>query len=360
MENNFSSSIRKILLADDSITIQKVVNLTFADEGVDVITVSDGDTAMEKFAEEKPDLVLADINMPGLDGYRICEKIKQNSETKGIPVILLVGSFEPFSEEEARRVGADDFLTKPFQSIRQLVNKVSDLLDSKTEEEVFASLDTGAPTPVNSFEDTLKMHQPDMPEDDFGDAGMDDEMIQTAQVGSLPIDEAKKFESAPVDESLLEEVDFNALKQPYNSPAPSANFENETDWAKTQPLSKKDLEEIPDVLPNAEAEGFEEKNNADFSNQDETLNEFSQPAIASDLDFDDFNLLDFPQPERQGNFSSDSEFTGKESEADSAKPIENLSPAMIDAIADKVVEKLSGKVIKKIVREVVAQMEKKK
>lgn len=88
MENNFSSSIRKILLADDSVTIQKVVNLTFADEGVDVITVSDGDAAMEKFVEEKPDLVLADVNMPGLDGYRICEKIKQNSATKDIPVIL--------------------------------------------------------------------------------------------------------------------------------------------------------------------------------------------------------------------------------------------------------------------------------
>lgn len=365
MENNFSSSIRKILLADDSVTIQKVVNLTFADEGVDVITVSDGDAAMEKFVEEKPDLVLADVNMPGLDGYRICEKIKQNSATKDIPVILLVGSFEPFSEEEARRVGADDFLTKPFQSIRQLVNKVSDLLDSKTEEEVFASLDITAPTPVNSFDDTLKMHQPDVPEDNFGDSGMDDEMIQTAQVGSLPIDEAKKYESAPVDESLLEEVDFNALKQPYNSPAPSAKFENETDWAKTQPLSKKDLEEISDVFPNADAEQFDEEveeNEAVFSSQDENSNEIASPAIASDLDFDDFNLLDFPQPERKGNFT-ETDFSSeaqKESEADSTKQIENLSPAMIDAIAEKVVEKLSGKVIKKIVREVVAQMEKKK
>ncbi len=92
---------RKLLLADDSITIQKVVNLTFADEGIEVITASDGDTAMKKFVEATPDLVMADVNMPGLDGYRICEMIKQDDETKQIPVILLVGSFEPFDEEEA-------------------------------------------------------------------------------------------------------------------------------------------------------------------------------------------------------------------------------------------------------------------
>jgi CheY-like chemotaxis protein len=123
---------RRLLLADDSTTIQKVVNLTFADEGIEVVAVGDGDAAMQKFVEATPDLVMLDVNMPGLDGYRLCEMIKQDDETKEIPVILLVGSFEPFDENEARRVGADDFLTKPFPSIRQLVNKVSDLLDAKT------------------------------------------------------------------------------------------------------------------------------------------------------------------------------------------------------------------------------------
>jgi len=68
-------SKRKLLLADDSVTIQKVVNLTFADEGIEVITVGDGDSAMQKFVEDKPDLVMADVNMPGLDGYRIVQCI---------------------------------------------------------------------------------------------------------------------------------------------------------------------------------------------------------------------------------------------------------------------------------------------
>jgi DNA-binding response OmpR family regulator len=122
-------SKRKLLLADDSITIQKVVNLTFADEGIEVIAVGDGDSAMRKFDDFIPDLVMADVNMPGMNGYEMCHIIKNNEETNQIPVILLVGSFEPFDEAEATRVGADDYLTKPFQSIRQLVNKVTDLLN---------------------------------------------------------------------------------------------------------------------------------------------------------------------------------------------------------------------------------------
>jgi CheY-like chemotaxis protein len=120
---------KTLLLADDSPTIQKVINLTFADEGIDVIAVSDGNAAIQQLRELKPDLVMADVHMPGLNGYQICERIRQNAELSKVPVILLVGSFEPFDEEEAKRVGADDFLMKPFQSIRQLVSRVAALLE---------------------------------------------------------------------------------------------------------------------------------------------------------------------------------------------------------------------------------------
>jgi CheY-like chemotaxis protein len=61
--------------------------------------------------EVAPDIVLADIFMPGLNGYEVCEHIKRNERFRHIPVMLLVGSFEPFDEAEARRVGADDYLT---------------------------------------------------------------------------------------------------------------------------------------------------------------------------------------------------------------------------------------------------------
>jgi CheY-like chemotaxis protein len=136
---------RKLLLADDSVTIQKVVNLTFADEGMEVNSVGDGDSAVEKLEELMPDIVLADVHMPGLNGYQVCEHIKTSSQFGHIPVILLVGSFEPFDEDEARRVGADDYLTKPFQSIRQLVSRVGTLL-SQAEEK---SIEVGATQPLS-------------------------------------------------------------------------------------------------------------------------------------------------------------------------------------------------------------------
>ena len=123
---------RKLLLADDSITIQKIVALTFADEGIQVVAVSDGAEAVAKLEEISPDIVLADVFMPGLTGYQVCEHIKQSEGLKHIKVMLLVGSFEPFDEAEARRVGADDILTKPFQSIRNLVDKVAALLGRQT------------------------------------------------------------------------------------------------------------------------------------------------------------------------------------------------------------------------------------
>lgn len=119
----------RILLADDSITIQKVVNLTFADEGIEVVAVSNGDQAERRLAEVNPDLVLADIFMPGKNGYELCEAIKENSQFRNVPVVLLVGAFEPFDQAEARRVRADAHLTKPFES-RTLVETVRRLISA--------------------------------------------------------------------------------------------------------------------------------------------------------------------------------------------------------------------------------------
>jgi CheY-like chemotaxis protein len=121
----------KLLLADDSVTIRKVVELTFADEGVDVTTVADGADAMSRFVEIQPDIVLVDVGLPGTNGYHICEMIKGDETTAHIPVLLLVGSFEPFDQDAAEKSGADGFLTKPFHSIRDLVNRVHELLGTQ-------------------------------------------------------------------------------------------------------------------------------------------------------------------------------------------------------------------------------------
>lgn len=121
----------RILLADDSITIQKVVNLTFAEEGIEVVAVSNGDMAERRLEEVNPDLVLADIFMPGKNGYELCEAIKNNPQFSKVPVVLLIGAFEPFNEAEARRVHADAHLTKPFES-RTLVETVRRLISAST------------------------------------------------------------------------------------------------------------------------------------------------------------------------------------------------------------------------------------
>lgn len=122
-----SRMANKILLADDSITIQKVVNLTFTDEGINVVTVGNGELALRKLSEDTFDLVLADIFMPGRNGYEVCEFVKTTPQHADIPVVLLVGAFEPFDKSEAARVRADGHLTKPFES-RILVETVKRLL----------------------------------------------------------------------------------------------------------------------------------------------------------------------------------------------------------------------------------------
>jgi CheY-like chemotaxis protein len=118
---------KKILLADDSITIQKVIELTFSDEDFEVVTVGNGRLAVEKVQEVRPDLVLCDIIMPEKDGYEVCDFIKRSPTLSHIPVLLLTGAFEPFDQERAGRVGCDGFLAKPFEP-QTLIAKVKDLL----------------------------------------------------------------------------------------------------------------------------------------------------------------------------------------------------------------------------------------
>ena len=97
---------KTLLLADDSVTIQKVVNISFASEDVTLVTVDNGDDAVERAKETRPDLVLADVVMPGKSGYEVCEAIKADPDLCHIPVLLLTGTFEAFDEEHANRVGA--------------------------------------------------------------------------------------------------------------------------------------------------------------------------------------------------------------------------------------------------------------
>ena len=106
----------KLLLADDSITVQRVIALTFQGEGIEVIAVGDGDQAVEAIDRERPQIVLADLSMPGRDGYAVAEYVKRSPElSKDTRVVLLTGAAEPVEESRSRALGIDGVLSKPFE-----------------------------------------------------------------------------------------------------------------------------------------------------------------------------------------------------------------------------------------------------
>lgn len=120
---------KKLLLADDSITIQKVVGIIFANEDYELTIVDNGTAALAKARQVSPDIMLVDALMPGMGGYEVCEEVRRDPSLSTVPILLMTGAFEPFDEDKARRSGADDFISKPFES-QQLIAKVKVLLAS--------------------------------------------------------------------------------------------------------------------------------------------------------------------------------------------------------------------------------------
>ncbi|MBI5544268.1 MAG: response regulator, partial [Deltaproteobacteria bacterium] len=118
---------RKLLLADDSITIQKVVAITLASEDFAITAVDNGEDAVARARDLKPDIILADVVMPRKTGYEVCELVKSDPGLKHIPVLLLAGTFEAFDEGRARAASADGHIQKPFES-QALIDKVNGLL----------------------------------------------------------------------------------------------------------------------------------------------------------------------------------------------------------------------------------------
>ena len=118
----------KLLLADDSVTIQRVIELTFSGEDIEVIAVNDGEQAIARIPVEQPDIVLADIGMPKKGGYDVAAFVKGRSEFEHIPVLLLAGAFEPVDQARAEQVRCDGVLIKPFEP-RQVIERVRELLE---------------------------------------------------------------------------------------------------------------------------------------------------------------------------------------------------------------------------------------
>jgi len=120
--------VARILVADDNSNIQRMVGLALKEQGIDVVAVGNGEAAVRKISDIIPDLVLADVFMPVRNGYEVCQYVKSDPKLAHIPVILLVGAFDPLDEQEAQRVGADGVLKKPFVPPDPLISMVKSAL----------------------------------------------------------------------------------------------------------------------------------------------------------------------------------------------------------------------------------------
>jgi DNA-binding response OmpR family regulator len=103
-----------VLVADDDADILRFMEINLRLEGFQVITARDGADALAKAVAVRPDLVLLDVQMPGLDGYTICARIRADASLAGVAVIIVTANYGSAAVEAARRAGADDFLVKPF------------------------------------------------------------------------------------------------------------------------------------------------------------------------------------------------------------------------------------------------------
>jgi len=199
---------KKILLADDSITIQKVVELTFSEGDYQVFAVGNGTLALRKILEVKPDIALLDVIMPEASGYEVCEKVKRDPNTSRIPVLLLTGTFEPFDRKRAEAAGADGHLTKPFES-QVLISRVEELIASalpsihevpiseKVPEAESREIPIGTPAHVTeslSGEPEVEVRREDIVPDRY-----DDYPVPSGSHAVVEPDPGNALETAPVD-----------------------------------------------------------------------------------------------------------------------------------------------------------------
>jgi CheY-like chemotaxis protein len=125
----------RILLADDSPHAQRMGERILREEGFEVVTVTDGQTAMLRLADVDPDVVFADVSLPRKSGYDICREIKHRPRHKHVRVILTAGLLETFDEKEATVVQCDGILKKPFEA-SLVIGMLKPLIESAQKDKV--------------------------------------------------------------------------------------------------------------------------------------------------------------------------------------------------------------------------------
>lgn len=337
---------------------------------------SDGDDAWAKLEEFAPDVVLADVFMPGTNGYGLCERIKQNERFGRIPVILLIGSFEPFDEAEARRVGADDVVTKPFQSIRQLVSRVGSLVGGNApaaaEPQQFSTLglettqsnfvpESAEPPHVTVLVEAPTIDSPEVPEKTC----QPDIEMQTADTQQLPPVNREEQPFSPASETVSEVLpDDRPFAGQDESVAAELPAPEEPLLMDTQEMNLPMTQQtIPTSVDATDAfldlEDFQ--TGAPVSADEFILELEGGPTLEPEIPVSVIPEKPSPAPIEAESFEPPTAVAqpavdAREQRTSESAGVSNLSAEAIDAIARRVVEQLSDRVVREIAWEVVPEL----
>jgi len=200
---------KKILVADNSITIQKIVAMAFENEDTVVEGVSKGKDALDRMGTFKPDIVLADVDMQDLTGFDLSQKIKNDPKFNAVKVLLLASDFEDFNKNLFDSSGADDHISKPFKS-EVIIKKVNDLLAEKPPDSIIETINL---TPVDldisveSTETTIELSTEDMVEEENSTINLSSADLEES-IDPAPIEEVeqKKIEEGTLD-AMIKDVE---------------------------------------------------------------------------------------------------------------------------------------------------------
>jgi len=315
----------KVLLADDSVTIQKVVGIIFANEDYDLTIVATGDDAIRKAVEITPDAMLVDALMPGKSGYEVCREIRQNPKLSHVAILLMTGAFEVVDEEKNRLSGADEFIVKPFES-QSLIDATNRMIALTAQRAGAAPVATPVAAPAEQLAPPVPLAAVAAPSvDDVWASGFDMEPVAEVQaepVFTAPPEVSAVASPAPVkataDDDLWGAFDMDAFETaappvqaqpPVQQPAPVAvtaaddffSFEAEAPQPVEPPAEDEFIFEtavttppVPEVAPTST--GFEPVGEEEISFGDyETVPATAMPIAAAPAE-DDFSTISFDEP----------------------------------------------------------------
>ena len=303
---------KKVLLADDSATIQKLVEMHLSDSGFELLAVSDGKQAIEQLPEFQPDIVLADAIMPLKDGYQVCEFVKNDSQFSHIPVILMTGRFQPFDEARATEVAIDERVVKPFTQ-GQLVSTMTRLL-----EEAGPAPEPPAP------------QIPDIDTSDFGGpppaAPQEESFDDGATIQFSPEELRARLQSVQVDDDDEEIPSMDAFDLDNDNPEDTLDYgSDDEDVDEPMELTTEDLEDVEPLPEEDDDDVLDEPSSFDPS--PETASAFD-PAPETAAALETRPVFDREEPSAAGDDDTDMTFELEESQVVDTDDILEDAPMM--------------------------------